>query len=423
MIHPRRAGVILLMVLLSVMTYIDRIIITIAGPGIMKEFAISETQMGTVYSAYLFSYAIMMIPGGWFTDVAGPRVSLAAMAFGSALLTALTALGGSPGLGAYIGIVPSFLVIRLTMGVFASPMYPAAGRMSANWNAPHARARVWGWIASGAGFGGAATPLLFSWMRGHYGWRGSFWLAGAGSAVLAGIWYWYVRDYPAEETHTFGRGSHARTPWNELFTNRDLMLVTAGYVTANYFEYIFFFWLYYYFGEIRKMGADQSAIYTTLMWIAWILFTPTGGWISDRLGRRFGLRSGRRMVVVGCMAISAVLVIIGSNVTGTAATVTLLCLSLGFASATDAPYWAAAIDASGTHSGTGGAIFNTGGNIGGMLAPTVTPLLAHWFGWSAGLYFGGAIAFVGILVWFFLTPQAAVRTKTEAAGQSSTILS
>jgi len=414
MIHPNRAGVVFLMVLLSVMTYIDRIIITIAGPGIMKEFSVSETQMGTVYSAYLFSYAIMMIPGGWFTDVAGPRTSLAVMAFGTAVFTALTALGGSPGLGTYVGVVASFLVIRLATGVCASPMYPAAGRMSANWNPPHARARVWGWIASGAGFGGACTPLLFSFMRAHYGWRGSFWLAGAASAALAGIWYWYVRDYPPEAKRA-APNYRASTPWSELFTNRDLMLLTVGYVTANYFEYIFFFWLYYYFGEIRKMGADQSAIYTTLMWIAWILFTPTGGWVSDRLGARFGLRNGRRMVVVGCMATSAILVIIGSNVTGTAATVILLCLSLGFAAATDAPYWAAAIDASGKHSGTGGAIFNTGGNIGGMLAPTVTPLLAQRFGWSSGLYFGGAVAFVGVLAWFFLTRQTAVRAEVGVA--------
>jgi MFS family permease len=415
MIHPRRTGVVFLMVLLSVMTYIDRIIITIAGPGIIKEYSVSETQMGTVYSAYLFSYAIMMIPSGWFTDVAGPRVSLTVMAFGSALFTALTTLGGSPGLGTYIGVVAAFLVIRLAMGVVASPMYPAAGRMSANWNPPHERARVWGWIASGAGFGGACTPLLFSWMRAHYGWRGSFWLAGAGSAALAGVWYWYVRDYPSEEKRAQTYQKREPTPWKELFTNRDLMLLTAGYVTANYFEYIFFFWLYYYFGQIRKMGMDQSAIYTTLMWIAWILFTPTGGWASDRLGRRFGLRNGRRMVVVGCMAISAVLVIIGSNVTGTASTVVLLCLSLGFASATDAPYWAAAIDASGKHSGTGGAIFNTGGNVGGMLAPTVTPLLAHWFGWSSGLYFGGGVVFLGILVWFFLERQPALRVEAEVA--------
>jgi ACS family glucarate transporter-like MFS transporter len=414
--HRSRVGVVFLLVLLSVMTYIDRIIITIAGPGIIREFSVTETQMGTVYSAYLFSYSIMMIPGGWFTDVAGPRVSLAVMAFGSALFTALTALGGSPGLGTYIGIVPAFLVIRLAMGIFASPMYPAAGRMSANWNPPAARARVWGWIASGAGFGGACTPLLFSWMRAHYGWRGSFWLAAAASAVLAGVWYWWVHDYPSDEKPMASAGPRASTPWSALFANRDLMLLTAGYFTVNYFEYIFFFWLYYYFGQIRKMGMDQSAVYTTLMWIAWIVMTPIGGWASDRLAASVGLRNGRRLVVVAGLSISALLVFIGTNVSGTVPTVLLLCLSLGFGAATDAPYWAAAIDASGKHSGTGGAIFNTGGNLGGMLAPTLTPLFAHWFGWSSGLYFGGAVVLLGVSVWFFLQPQSVLRAESEAAG-------
>ncbi len=414
--HPRRGGVIFLLVLLSIMTYIDRIIITIAGPGIMQQFSISETQMGTVYSAYLLSYSITMIPGGWFTDLAGPRLSLAVMAFGSALFTGMTALGGRPGLGALIGIVPAFLTLRLLMGIFAAPMYPAAGRMSANWNPPHARARAWGWIASGAGIGGAVTPVLFSWMYASYGWRGSFILAAAGTAVLAVIWFWYVRDYPPDQARPSGaRHTSTPSPWKELFTNRDLMLLTAGYFTANYFEYIFFFWLYYYFGHIRKMGMEESAVYTTLMWIAWMVMTPIGGWASDRLTAKFGLRSGRRIVVVTGMTISAILVYIGTNVADTLPTVLLLCLSLGFAAATDGPYWAAAIDASGKHAGTGGAIFNTGGNLGGMLAPTVTPLLAQWFGWSWGLYAGGAVVLAGVMVWFFLESDSKVHERAELA--------
>jgi ACS family glucarate transporter-like MFS transporter len=409
--HPRRAGVVFLMVLLSVMTYIDRIIITIAGPGIMKEFHIPEIQMGAVYSAYLFSYTIMMIPGGNLADVFGPRAALAAMAFGSALFTGLTALGGSPGLGTYIGIVPSFLAVRLAMGICAAPMYPASGKMNANWNPPAARARVWGWIACGAGIGGASTPLLFSWMRANYTWRGSFYVAALGSAVLGAVWFWYARDYPQEDMAAPGAQSRARTPWKELLTNRDLMLLTAGYFTVNYFEYIFFFWLYYYFGAIRKMGMDQSAVYTTLMWIAWIVMTPVGGWISDRFILSFGMRNGRRIVPVVGLSVSAILVYIGCNVTGTLPTVVLLCLSLGVAASTDGPYWAAAIDASGQHSGTGGAIFNTGGNLGGMLAPALTPLIASWAGWSAGLYAGGAVALIGVIVWFFIGSESAVRAS------------
>jgi len=417
--HPRRAGVVFLIVLLSVMTYIDRIIISIAGPGIMQEFGIPEIQMGTVYSVYLLSYTIMMIPGGNFADVFGPRMAIGVMAFGSALFTGLTALGGSPGLGRYIGVVPSFLVIRLAMGVCAAPMYPSSGRMNANWNPPSARARVWGWISSGAGFGGACTPILFSMTR-HYTWRGSFLVAAIASALLGAVWFWYVRDYPSEEKSAqAGHESRAPTPWKELFTNRDLMLLTAGYFTAEYFSYIFFFWLYYYFGQIRKMGMEQSAVYTTLMWIAWVVMAPLGGWVSDRLTHRFGMRNGRRVVPMVGLALSALLVYVGCNVSGTLPTVVLLCLSLGFASSTDGPYWAAVIDASGEHSGTGCAIFNTGGNLGGALAPVLTPLIAKWAGWSTGLYAGGALALIGVLIWFFVGAEPAVRAQAEAAQRVS----
>jgi ACS family glucarate transporter-like MFS transporter len=163
------------------------------------------------------------------------------------------------------------------------------------------------------------------------------------------------------------------------------------------------------------MGMDQSAVYTTLMWIAWIIMTPVGGWLSDRLIRRFGMREGRRIVPIVGLTVSAILVYIGCNVTGTLPTVVLLCLSLGFAASTDGPYWAAAIDASSRHSGTGGAIFNTGGNLGGMLAPVLTPAIAKWAGWSAGLYAGGALALIGVAVWFFVGANPAVRSAMQTA--------
>jgi len=192
----RRNGIVILLVLLTVMTYFDRIIITVAGPGIIKEFGFSETEMGSVYSAYVLTYALFMIPGGRLADLFGPRRVLAFMALGSALFTGLTALAGRPWMGAYIRIIPSFLAIRLLLGICAAPEYPASGRMNATWFAASERARVWGWIASGAGIGGALSPLLFSWMSGRYGWRGAFWISAVASAALALVWYGYARDYP-----------------------------------------------------------------------------------------------------------------------------------------------------------------------------------------------------------------------------------
>src|ERR1700733_5045931 len=81
----KQATIIGLMFGLSVLSYFDRTILSIAGPGIMKEFSISAVRMGAVYSAFLVSYAVCMIPGGRMADRFGPRIVLTWMALGSAL--------------------------------------------------------------------------------------------------------------------------------------------------------------------------------------------------------------------------------------------------------------------------------------------------------------------------------------------------
>jgi len=72
-----------LMFALSVMTYFVRTILSIAGPSIIKEFQLSETEMGAIYSAFLFSYALLMLPGGYLTDLCGPKITLAVVGLGS----------------------------------------------------------------------------------------------------------------------------------------------------------------------------------------------------------------------------------------------------------------------------------------------------------------------------------------------------
>src|SRR5579862_2139639 len=86
-----QAMVVALMVSFSVMSLFDRTIMSIAAPTIIKELGLSETQMGIVFSAFTFSYALLMIPGGALADRLGPRLMLSFMGLGAALFTALTA--------------------------------------------------------------------------------------------------------------------------------------------------------------------------------------------------------------------------------------------------------------------------------------------------------------------------------------------
>ena len=408
--------VVVLMVAFSVMSYFDRTIMSIAGPEIMREFAISETRMGSIYSAFIISYALLMIPGGDVSDRFGPRRVLTIMGLGAALFTGLTAWCGRPGLGSYLGIVPAFFVIRLSLGAFTAPLYPACGRMNANWFPVDERATVWGLIAAGAGLGGAISPLLFPLTIARYGWRASFWLAAAATGILTFVWLVGVRDRPLEGDKNPGCGltlarltvqnQVRKTHLRRVLADRNLILLALGYSTVGYFEYIFFFWIYYYFGHVRHMQASQTAIYTTAIFLTWTVMTPLGGLISDSLSRRLGRAAGRRTVAATGMTAGALCLAAGVNLSHPLAIAMILSLALGLASCSEGPYWASAIDVGGNEVGAACGILNTGSNVGGAIAPLMTPFIAKGVGWSGALYFGCAVAMVGAIIWFFVDPTA-----------------
>src|SRR6266542_1244379 len=180
----------------------------------------------------------------------------------------------------------------------------------------------------------------------------------------------------------------AAPAWRTLLANRNLMLLAAGYFTVAYFDYIFFNWIYYYFDKIRHLGPHQSAIDATPIFLTWLFMTPFGGWVSDRLVARYGRDRGRRLVPVCSLSLAAVLLYVGTNLTGMIGTVAVMSLALGCAAATEASFWAAAIEIAGYDVGAAGGILNTGGNIGGIVARVLTPFIASFAGWSWGLYSG-----------------------------------
>jgi len=123
-------------------------------------------------------------------------------------------------------------------------------------------------------------------------------MAAAATAALGILWFWYARDYPrgVPRSHRSSGKQAAREAWISLFANRNLMLLTFTYGTLGYFQYIFFYWIYYYFGEILHLGAQASAKYTTILFLTEGAFMPIGGLLCDWLTRIHGAQFGRRIV-------------------------------------------------------------------------------------------------------------------------------
>src|SRR5436190_4188105 len=338
---PRRLWpVVVLMCVLSAMSYFDRTIMSIAGPTIMREFQFSEVAMGTVFSSALLSYTVLMAAGGMLADRFGGRLVLTIGGMLSAVFTGLTGLCGSIG---------SFRMVRALFGAVSAPLYPSTGRISSAWVPPGRQSFVQALIMGTSAVGSATSPLLFSYLIGELGWRTPFCMAALLTAFIFGLWYVVVRDRPPGSA-TPAAGNQASSSWKQLARNRNLAWLTWAYFCLNYFEYIFFYWIYYYFGQVRHFSAAQSAQFTTVIFVAMAVMTPLGGWVSDHVGDRRS-RAGRKWVAVAGMCVSAMLLYAGVSGAGVAATVAMLALSLGFAAGAEGPFWSTAIEVSGENVG------------------------------------------------------------------------
>jgi dipeptide/tripeptide permease len=71
----------------------------------------------------------------------------------------------------------------------------------------------------------------------------------------------------------------------------------------------------------------------------------------------------------------------------------------------EGPCWALAIELGGRRGGSSAALFNTGGNAGGLLAPVVTPWVGEHYGWGPAVGLGAAVCLAGVVLWAWIDPR------------------
>ncbi|MBL8213773.1 MAG: MFS transporter, partial [Bryobacterales bacterium] len=148
---PAHVWMVALMFGFSVASYFERTILSVAAPLMMKEFDLSPTSMGMVFSSFQLSYTLLMTPGGRWSDRFGPRNTLGVGCFGAALFTSLLPLARG---------IPVLAAMRFIFGIFTAPLYPACGHMTSLHLPASQHTRVFGIVNAGAGVGGAISPLL-----------------------------------------------------------------------------------------------------------------------------------------------------------------------------------------------------------------------------------------------------------------------
>jgi MFS family permease len=404
---------------LCLISHVNRASMSVAGTDrIMGQFSIEPVKMGAVYSTFLLIYSICMIPGGLFIDRFGPRRALMVVGFGSALFGALTGVTGW-GFSSAAGLLLALTLVRGTMGMLSAPLHPASARAIGNWFPFAQRSWANGIVTAAAIAGVALSYPGFGALIKMVDWPAAFLVCAGLTALLTVWWTFSATDWPPQhrgvnpaEKELIGTGevpdasaSRSRTAgWSALLGNRNLLLVTLSYAAVGYFQYLFVYWMQFYFDKVLHLGETASKYYAGILQLALALGMPLGGWLSGRLAHTLGVRRGRAFVSGGGMAASAVLLGLGVLAREPAWIVAWFALAHAAIGASEGPFWATAVDIGGRQGGTAAAICNTGGNVGGMIAPVMTPWVSGLLGWPWGIGLGGVICFLGALCWRWIDP-------------------
>ena len=188
----------------------------------------------------------------------------------------------------------------------------------------------------------------------------------------------------------------------------------ASYTLQGYVGYIFVFWFYLYLVQERHFDLLKGAFLGSLPWLLTIVSVPLGGVVADRLAA--GRGAWRRRVVPVTGLVGAGLFISAGAHTGNAYVAALsLAAATGLVMSVEGPFWATMTRLSGGRAGTAGGIMNMGCNIGGLISPALTPVIASSIGWENALHVAAALSVVGGLLWFGIAPEKATPRGPRAA--------
>jgi ACS family glucarate transporter-like MFS transporter len=401
----------------SFVAYVLRTNMSVAGERMMSDLGLSKIQFGMVLAAFAWGYAIFQFPGGIFGDRVGSRRALAVIAALWGIITIITGLVPSLRLVSVSVILAALIGFRFLMGVAQAPLFPVAGgRTIGMWFPFSGWALPNGLTSSGLTLGAATTAPLTAWLMETLGWRQSFVLTAPLAFLIAGIWWWYARDNPADhprvskkELELINAGRPApenegndRSAWKRVLGNRDVLLLTASYFCMNYVFYIFFNWFFIYLVQVRKFKILESGFLAAAPWMAGAVAAGVGGLWCDRLCKRIGSRWGCRIPGIVGLGLVAGLLLLGATATNPHLAVVFLALSFGCTQLSEGAYWAAAIFVTGKHASAATGVMNTGGNAVGGIGALLVPIMAENFGWVPALATGSVFALAGAGLWLLV---------------------
>ena len=286
-LHPYQVRVLAILALINFVNFADRLVVPPLFPVLRDAFSVTDAQLGSLQTWLLVVLAIASVPFGLLADRWSRKFVIAAGVVFWSLATFLSGLANS---------FMMLLIARALVGVGEAAYAPAAQSMISSAFHSEVRARAQAVFAAGMLLGGAAGQALGGLVAETHGWQHAFFVVGVPGLIL-GLAALRLEEPPrGPRTELVPVGRLLRVP-------AYLAMIVSG-VFITFSSVSFLTWGVDYVVSYKEFGLrEASVLLATIALVTLVLGVLTGGWVADRLQRRFPY--GRVLAVAGAFLIAA----------------------------------------------------------------------------------------------------------------------
>ena len=392
-----------MLVILGMVTFLDRINISVAGSSIMHDLNLSAAEWGWVQSAFILSYGLMQIPMGALGDRFGHRSILALIVLWWSLFTAFTGMAGG---------LASLLVIRFMFGIGEAGSSPCSTGVISRWFKKEEVGKAQGYVWAASRMGGALTPFVVIPMMVWVGWRSAFYLLGAVGIVWAIVWWLYYRENSQScQSSISSPSSSSGSLWKRLVHAPQFWILCVMYFFYAFGSWFFFSWFPTFMELGRGFEKSELTYAVAVPFVMSMIGNISGGYLTDRLSAKYGLKVGRKAIGSVSLAISAVCMFLAAFIPGKMAVFIFLSLCFGIFDLMLPSAWALCIDLGKQHAGTLSGAMNTAGNLGGFCCGILFGQLVQSSGnYNLPLYMIAGMLLISAVLFAFINPEKKIIT-------------
>ncbi len=389
----RKHAVLLVLSILSIITFLDRNAISLAGQRITGELGLSESQFGWILSAFTISYGLFEIPTGRLGDRFGPRRILARVVLWWSFFTILTGWAGG---------FASLFVIRFLFGAGEAGAYPNSAIVVRGWFPALERGGAQAIIWMASRIGGALAPVLVIPLQVAYGWRVTFYLLGGIGVVWVVFWLWW---YQEKVEHVVAAVEPVR--WGKWLKSLNFWMLMFMYYCYASGVFFFISWLPKYLQNGRGLSEGELVYSASLPFLLGAVGCLVGGAISDLLVRKLGEDRGRRLVPLIGLLVAGLCMLWSAFTANNHTAVIAVALGMAFMDVTAPVAWAVAIGLGGKDSGVITGAMNTAGLLGGTVTSVGIGYLVTGFNsYTLPVVIVGIVLMAGGVMWLFIRSRS-----------------